>query len=365
MKVLHVINSLNIGGAEKLLKEMLPLLHGKGLYTELLLLNGEETYFTKELADREKIIIHAIGKRNNIYNPLIIFRLIPYLQQFDIINVHLFPAQYWVAIAKMVSRSKAILVTTEHSTSNRRRTNLIFKILDRFIYSRFKVIIAVSERAAENLRVHLRDFSQRIKVIENGINFSIIYDSLPYLKTELVSNCNDDTKFLLKVARFCEAKDHLTVLKAMLLLPENVHLLLVGEGELKDHFFNIVSENNLGHRVHFLGIRNDVNRLLKSSEIIIMSSFYEGLSLSCLEGMASGKPFISSDVIGLHEIVNEAGILFKQGDFSELAAIITKLFEDKEMYNQVAMRCLQRAKQFDIEKTVNSYLRIYNLLKPE
>ena len=66
-------------------------------------------------------------------------------------------------------------------------------------------------------------------------------------------------------------------------------------------------ELGVSHRVLSLYIRKDVPRILKSSNVICMSSIYEGLSLSSIEGMASGHPFIATNVNGLREIVKGAG----------------------------------------------------------
>ena len=90
-----------------------------------------------------------------------------------------------------------------------------------------------------------------------------------------------------------------------------------------------------------------------------MSSRYEGLSLSSIEGMAVDKPFIASDVKGLHEITIGAGILFPYQDDKRLAEEIKKLIEDKEYYLQVAKKCYERAMLFDISKTVEGYCDIY------
>ena len=365
IKVLHVINNLGLGGAEKMVKELLPILMDKGINCELLLLNGTETHFTKELCEKFRIPIHSLGTQINIYNPLIIFKLIPIIRNYDIVHVHLFPSQYWIALAKAIFFLRINLLTTEHSTNNRRRKLLIFKILDRFIYSQYKLIIAVSDNASENLRIQLKENNSKIRIINNGINLNSVYEALPYSKIEILPGSNENTKFILKVARFFAPKDHGTIINAMLYLPTNIHLILVGDGELKLYFINMVSELKLENRVHFLGIRDDVYRILKSVDIIVMSSYYEGFSLSALEGMASGKPFIASDVPGLHEIVEGAGILFEQGVPSELARDIMLLLGDKELYKSISDKCLRRAMKYDISKTADAYIEIYKSLVPE
>jgi len=359
INVLHVINDLSVGGAETLVTELLPVLKDKGINCDLLLLDGRETHLTRILSEKFNISVYSIGTRINIYNPLIIFKLPPFIRNYDIVHSHLFPTQYWIALAKVLFFVRTRLVTTEHSTVNRRRKRLIFKLLERYIYKKYETIIAVSDAAGQNLRIHLNDFSSKIRVINNGINLSSIFEARPFEKKEILNISIENARLILMVSRFFAAKDHSTLINAMLYLPENIHLILVGDGELKPFFINLVKEKNLQNRVHFLGIRHDVYRILKSVDIIVMSSIYEGLSMSSLEGMASGRPFLASDVSGLHEIVKDAGILFEPGNSIQLANEISLLLEDENLYKSISEKCLEKAKQYDISVTAGSYLEIY------
>ena len=90
-----------------------------------------------------------------------------------------------------------------------------------------------------------------------------------------------------------------------------------------------------------------------------MSSEYEGLSLSSLEAMSSGKPLIASDVNGLREVVHGAGILFDVNNEQQLADEITKLVEDHSYYNRIASQCLERAMQYDFRIMGEKYLEVY------
>ena len=106
-------------------------------------------------------------------------------------------------------------------------------------------------------------------------------------------------------------------------------------------------------------MRTDVARLLHTADIVVMSSHYEGLSLSNIEGMSVDKPFIASDVDGLHEITEGFGILFPHEDPDALSKIIERLSTDKEYYNKIATSCYNRAQQFDIAKMVERYEKVY------
>jgi glycosyltransferase involved in cell wall biosynthesis len=358
MKILQVINSLNTGGAEKLLLESIPLYIKKGIKMDLLLLNGAETPFLTALKKHDSCSIISLGN-GSVYNPFLIFKLIPYLKKYDAIHVHLFPAQYFVAFAKLISFSKVPLIFTEHSTNNRRLENPIFKWIDKFIYKFYERIICITEKVFNIIQEHTNLPKEKFSVIENGVNLSAITESTILNKNEIVPAINEEEKVVIQVSSFQEPKDQPTLIKAIRDLPNNVKLILVGDGILRNECENLVKKLNLENRVFFLGIRTDVPQLLKSSDIVVLSSKYEGLSLSSIEGMASEKPFIASDVPGLREIVGGAGLLFPQGDETALAKMITDLLNDEKLYNKVAEACQSRAALYDINKMIEKHIALY------
>ena len=207
--------------------------------------------------------------------------------------------------------------------------------------------------------MHFKD-KNRFEIIGNGLNLNKIKQTIPYSKSDFFED--ENAKIVIQVARFFEPKDHKTVIRALTYLPENVKLLLVGDGNLKTESEIVVNELQLQKRVQFLGVRTDVLALLKTADIIVLSSKHEGLSLSCIEGMASGKPFVASNVPGLKDVVENAGILFPLGDEKALADTVTKLLSDDNYYHQTVANCQQKANAFDIYKMVDSYINLYRNL---
>lgn len=357
MKILHVINSLHIGGAEKLIVDLVPLLKQQGLEVDLLLLNGVNTAF-KSALEKQSVTIYSLGEKNNIYNPLLIFRIRKYIRNYDLVHVHLFPSQYWVAIANILALPNVKFVTTEHNTTNRRRNISIFKWIDRFLYKRYKIVISISNKANELLGAYLQK-SIGLTTILNGIHVSDYRNAEKYGKNDFLKIRENDL-FLTMVGGFRGQKDQDTLIRALLYLPSHYHLALVGDGTRKVICEQLVNELKLHDRVHFLGLRDDVPRILKTSDIIVMSSHYEGLSLSSIEGMASGKPFFASNVNGLREITEGAGVLFEKGNEKDLAIKILDLVSHPDKYKEVAQKCQERAAEYDIQKMVKSYIHVYN-----
>ena len=363
MKVLHIINSLATGGAEKLIVETLPLFQEQGVQADVLLLNGSEYPLFKELRAKNCCRIYSLGK-GSVYNPKHIGKIIPYLKEYDLVHVHLFPAQYFAIAAKRLSFSKKPFVFTEHSTSNRRFQSRRYKMADRIVYNVYTKVICITEKVKAAVVKQTALPAKKLTVIQNGVDLEKIRQAKPLSRQIL--NFTDRDVLILQVSSFQEPKDQHTVIRSLQHLPANVKLLLAGDGVLRPQCEQLVAELKLQERVMFLGIRSNIPSLLKTADVIVLSSKYEGLSLSSIEGMASGRPFVASNVPGLAEVVGGAGILFPQGDDQRLAQEIRRLMEDESYYRQTAAQCQQRAAQYDIHRMVEQQVALYkSLVKPD
>lgn len=359
MKIVHIITSLRIGGAEKLMTEILPRLRDMGNEVELVLFCGVQTSFKQQLLE-QGIKITDLSSNGSVYNPRYIIKLCKYIKEFDIVHTHNTSPQYFVAIARLFTRSRAKLVTTEHNTHNRRRDIWGAKLIDKFIYRRYDSIITISQKATDNLIDFLSGSIEAI-TIENGINIQQYKNAIDAdVKKEL--SIPNNTVLVTQVAGFRVQKDQDTVIRALKHLPEHIHAAFVGDGERRGVCESLCEELGISNRVHFFGLRSDVPEVLKSSDIAVMSSHWEGFGLAAVEGMAASKPMIASDVQGLREVVGGAGILFEKGDDKALANEIIKLIEDKDYYNTVSKACQERAKQYDINIMVEGYYQEYQKL---
>ena len=417
MKILHVITSLQTGGAEMLVVNLMPRFKALGHEVGVVVFNGQHTPLMERL-EREcpECKIYRLG--TGYYNPWYIVKLIGIMRQYDVVHTHNSSPQLFAAIANIVCHKR--LVTTEHSTNNRKREKGgLLRFVDKWMYRQYNTTICISEIAEEKLREYLglrrkkeegrcknmnenengTQISQipqinnenedenensklgtdstlytlhsklkcdNITTIYNGVDVEAIHQAAPLeeLKTK---------RFVaVMVAGFREAKDQDTLIKAMALLPkEEYELWLVGDGERRESLeLSVKSLEMLAHEnenenenskpnIQFLGLRTDVPRILKSADVVVMSSHWEGLSLSNIEGMSAGKPFIASDVNGLREVTEGYGILFPHEDAEALAAVIRRLHDDREYYDQVALRCYERARQYDIGTMVTQYNCVY------
>ena len=355
MRILHIITSLRTGGAERLVTE-LALRHGTaGDQVEVLLFDGSRTPLVEEL-EKCGIPVHALGMGPRaMYNPFLLPKLVRFLRKhaFYIVHTHNTSCQILTALAPV-----RFGITTEHGSQNRRRNWPWFKPIDRWMYGRYQKIVCVGEETRKTLSAWLNrpELDKRMTVIHNGIDPTSIAAATP-----AEDLARQDGYKVLMVSAFRPEKDQQTLIRAFQQLPENYHLFLAGGAETPECQRILEDCKTLAKDgpIHFLGIRSDVPDLLAAADVIVLSSKHEGMSLSVLEGMASGKPLIASDVEGMRDLVTGAGLLFPPGDSEKLAGLIRQVCENPSLAREIGERCQKRAAHYDITETARKYRYLY------
>ena len=351
MRVLHIIDSLNRGGAEVMLTAMAPRFRKWGVTCDIVALMNWPSSLEQALRDQGISLRYTgVSRLNSPRQALALSRL---LSGYDIIHVHLFPAQLWAVIAALSVQNRIPLVTTEHNTWNARR-RWWMRPMDAWMYRRYDRIACISDATAESLIQWCPGVSEKITIISNGIPLDVFEHARP-AKLEHIP---DNMARLVFVGRYDVQKDHETLLRALVAV-QRAHLLLVGDGPLRLPLEQLAHSLGVKDRVSFLGIRKDVAEILKASDIYVHSTHSDGFGIAACEAMAAGLPVVASDVPGLAQVVGGAGILFPEGDAEALARSLNVLIKNPVQLKTIGLACLSRAREFDIEKTVEGYIRMY------
>lgn len=362
MRILQIITSLRTGGAERLVVELSKQFQRCGDTAAILLFDGTQTPLLAE-ARAAGIPVYALSKGwKAMHNPLLLFPLLRFLRRnrFDVVHTHNTACQMLAAVASCMVPLK--LVTTEHNTDNRRRRWKGYRVVDRWMYRRYRKVICVGRETCATLTdyLDLPALSGSLSVIPNGIDAERFVKAAPAPDILLQAGYK-----VLMVSAFRPQKDQQTLIRALRHLPESYRLYLAGgyetEGDRRqfDDCQQLVAESGLQQRVHFLGIRSDIETVYAAVDIVVLSSHHEGLALSAVEAMACGKPLVASDVGGIHDLVSGAGLLFPEGDDVRLAEWIMQLCQDWELKRFVGERCRLRASQYDISGMARNYLKAY------
>jgi hypothetical protein len=358
LKVLHVINSLSLGGAEKMLTEI--LLENKKNNSNkehsVFILNNTESFFIERLIEANIKVF--IPKRNKLSNLLYLYKTI---KSYQVIHAHLFPSLYIVALVSFFCRNKTYIFT-EHNNYNRRRNKSYYRFIEHLIYSRYSAIIAISDITRLSLLEWLGSkFNSKVITINNGIDLNQ-FSSINSLPNEHLGP--KGTFKMLMVASFTEQKDQHTIIRSLLRLPKHVVLYLVGEGVQRSELEDLVVELSLTERVFFLGTRADIPEVMNACDLVIQSSHWEGFGLVAVEAMAAGKVIIASDVNGLKQVVEGYGLIFDKGSNKHLSSLVISLLEDKSYMEELRKKCKKRSLDFSIDKVVTEYNHQYSRFIP-
>jgi glycosyltransferase involved in cell wall biosynthesis len=356
MKVLQVIDSLALGGAEVLVAELFTGFRSRSVQCEYYLLRSGKTPLEQKLVLQGARIYAPL--RVSVYSPLHILALKRHLStfQYDLVHVHLFPAQLWAACGALAARTTVPLITTEHSTRARRRTGC-YRSIDRWMYRQYQYIAAISLGVADSLASWLPEVRTKVTECPNGVNIDA-FALASKVDRRTLFRITSNLPAILCVGRLDTEKGHETLMRAISFIPDIV-LVLVGDGPLLKPLRSLADKLGITSRVRFLGRRTDVPHLLKAADIYVQPSRWEGFGIAALEAMAAGKPIVASDVPGLAQVVGDAGLFFPPGDANQLAQRIGALLGDATLRKRLGDSARQRAMSFGIEKTLDCYEKLY------
>jgi glycosyltransferase involved in cell wall biosynthesis len=359
MRILQIIHNLELAGAEVLVGDLTLGLNRRGVDCELYLLRSTQSQIERSLL-AQGIRVYT-GRRASLYSPLQVRSLATHLRtcSYDVVHVHLFPAQFWAVLATKMSKLPVPLVITEHSAYNYRRRP-VYRPIDRWMYANCHAIACVSDATREALLRWIPETAVKALTCPNGIDLEAFTGAPASAKSGMFSVSND-SPVILSVGRMDYQKDHATTIRALTLI-RDAHLFLVGVGSEMPQHEQLAREIGVAHRVHFLGQRRDIPQLMKAANVFVQSSRFEGFGIAALEAMACGLPVVASQVPGLAELVGGAGLLFEPGNHVELAKHLNGLLGNAGQRVQLRDAGQRRAALYSIHRTIDCYEQLYRQL---
>jgi glycosyltransferase involved in cell wall biosynthesis len=322
MKVLQIINNLDIGGAETILKNYVLKNEDQDIQNHICLIGGSDTFILNQLIEKN-IKIYKLDLKNK-YSAAAALRKLRYIISkggYDCVHVHLFPGQYYGA--KLAKEFKDVhFIFTEHSTFNKRREIKLLYPVEKWSYSSFEKIICVSEMTCRSLGDWMPSIKSKLKVIYGGIVINDIKKSKgPIYDAVLVGSLRGNEK---GVDIFIKAIKNI----------ENsiTRVAIVGDGVLKEEFISLRDSLGLTEKIEFAGNVDNVNEYLSQSKMFVLPSRWEGFGLAILEAMAAHVPVIASNVGGIPEIINDGidGILVPVEDIETLSKSMLYILNNKD-----------------------------------
>ncbi len=305
VRVLHVLHSMNCGGAETLLMNIYRTLDRSKVQFDFLVNCFERMYFEEE--------IENLGGR--IYRMKFLTKLTPPVYRYQLTRFFKAHPEYTVVHSHLETTTGLILksavkagvpVRIAHSHNTRYTRQGLLYVLENRYKDRCKAMIvpnatnllACSVPAAKWL---FGGESEKAEIIKNGIEtekYRFSPETRARVRQEL--GISETTMVFGHVGRFYDQKNHLFLIDIFEAIakrnPDSV-LLLVGDGVLKPAVGEKVKAKALEQKVLFMGLRDDVHRLMQAMDLFLLPSKFEGLPVTLVEAQAAGLPCVVSEAV--------------------------------------------------------------------
>ena len=373
IKILYFIEGTGGGAVTHVLNLAKYMLNGMIQPLVIFFLDGPSVKRAEDLGLNYKLIPWKFS-----LDPTLIWRLWKTIseEKIDIVHSHTITGNFYARIAALLCPRSLISVTTVHSLiidELRGSPRISFK--DRLRYLREKCtwgvvdhFITVSE-AIKSRMLQSGIPERKITVVNNGVelpdlSWRVTYEK--FVKKEL--NAEDGEVIISIIGRLVPVKNHrlfLNAAKSVLEKSPKAKFLVVGDGPLLHTLKEETRKLGISKAVIFTGWLHDVQKILSVTDIYVICSTVEGLNISVLEAMASGKPVVGTAVRGISDIVldNKTGTLVPPNDVDALAKAILNLVENKELRRSMGLmgrRTVER--KYSIQKMTEETVEVYSKL---
>lgn len=365
VRVLQVIANLGQGGGQRMMYNLATQLSRKAIEVAAVSLYGPDGWELEKRLAGEDLQVWYLGKGPG-FDARMPSRIREAARLFRPHIVHTHLCLHYVFPSLTGSRPLGH-VHTDHSTLDydlRSEHWRMLRWLHRLAYRRGVVPVAVSREIAEKL---VRFYGVRdCIVIPNGIpttEYSRSHASRRAWRNE--HGFQEQDVLFICVARLAYLKNHALLLEAFARGParnQRAHLLLAGDGELKQALAARVSALGLSRKVHFLGLRRDVCEVLAAADIFVLASHSEGHPLALMEAMAAGLPAVATAVGGVPDLIDDQlqGLLVQPRDCDGMAAAMDRLLQNPAERLAMAQAAQHHAEEhFSATHMAEAYIRLY------
>lgn len=357
-KIALVGYRLGFGGAERVLSNLSVFFEKKGIEVHNIIVLDEVVYnFSGKLVN----IGLMKNKRNGMYNKLkrLLF-LKKYLDEnkFDFIIDFRFrnkPVQE-LLIARWLYKSKTIFTVhsylIDHYMPN-------WSFLTRLMYQNCYKMVTITKKSQK-----LIEFKHRLNNVQTIYNPIYIKE----IQSKSVKTIDVNFEYIIGIGQM-ETKvkqfDKLIEAYSNSILPNrNIHLILLGAGDLMSVLKTLVKQHDLEEKVHFLGFQDNPFKYLKNAKFFVLSSLNEGLPNVILEALACGTPVVSFDCLsGPGEMIidKQNGLLVEDQNVQKLTEAMNLFITDDNLYTFCKENAFKSVSDFSIENVGKQWLDLMQI----
>ena len=375
LKIAYIITKLELGGAQ--LVALFCAEHiNRQVFEPILITNDEGLLIEKAMSipDLKNYFLASFIREIRPWKDLkALFQIYRILknEKVDIVHTHSSKAGIIGRIAAWLA-GIPVIIHTIHGFSfhdyQPKLVRFIYIVLERIGAFFSNQLVAVARDNIEkglSAGVGKREI---YRVIRAGIDIAEFAEvKVDKVKLKQSLNIESDAKIVSQIGNFKPQKNPVDFIHlAAKVLKEfpNAYFLMIGDGPLRPEIEATIEKYEISDRVKLLGWRNDVPQLMQITDVLALTSLWEGLPCVYPQAMAAGKPIVGTAVDGGPEAVHHGinGFMFSPGSLNEMAEKIIILLKDHELSNRLGKAGKELVAEFDIDKMVRDHEQMYTEL---
>jgi glycosyltransferase involved in cell wall biosynthesis len=363
MRIAYVLTSLGMGGAERQVLALAERMAGRGHTVKLLVLRPVLPQEWTTHLD----IVRLEMRRTPASFFLGLLRGRRFLREFspDLVHSHSFHANFVARLIKIVTPAPTVLSTVHNVNEGGWRRMMAYRVTDPL-----SCCTTAVSRAVRDEFVRLGAVPEaKCLVVSNGIDTAEFAPD-PERRAEMRAASGAGVSFVwLATGRIVPAKDYPNLLRAFARVREacsEAQLWIAGEapglGRMQVNAPTLRQEPQDG--VRWLGLCRDIPALLDAADAFVLSSAWEGMPLAVGEAMAMGKPVVATEVGGVRELMDDAGLLVPPRNAEALAGAMISLEQatDQDRQTLCGQARARIQQKFGMDAKADEWERLYRTL---